>query len=993
MGSILPTLGQAQLSGSYTIDNTKSTGSGNFQTWSAFVSALNSSGVSGAVSVKVMNDETMSSSLTMAAISGASSTNTISIDGNGKTLSASVGYEVILFNGADYVSLENLTVQNTSSSSYAMLIRLTNGSDNNTINKCTLQYTNRTSGTTSGGGYVWFSSSYTSPSSSTAWNGQGNTISNNLMRTTNSNSPGPSHAIADRGTTSYYSYQGSDNTIKGNTIENFYYYGIYLYYTNGDQVEGNDISRANSTSRNCYTSYLYGVYDYYAYSTNRANVVANNNIHDLPYKGATSSNGVSYIYGVYGYYLYGNGSRPNNLSKNSVTNCVSSSYFYGIYAFRGNDYIIDENTVSDNLNAGYYFYAVYPYYVNQLTVDGNTVSGNDNKGYYFYGIYPYFCQGNNNSASDNVVTKNTNSGSSGYTMYLMYLYNGSGTSNWMIERNKLTDNSAYGYTYSSIYAMYVYYYIKAKVASNLIANNECNSTNMCIYFYNPSNSYSKDIIQNTLYVDNGNAQYTYNYTYGIYGGAYGDLKVYGNIVNFKNGYYTYPAYCYGNSTNVKGWDHNSYYINNFSGQYWYNPNGGGGDFNAWVNSSLPGSGEKYHDPKFVDVAKGNFKSNAFKAQNNVPAALATGDDLAVVTRNTTASDRGALESELDIEGLSASITLPDTVCSGYSTKASITFKNNFGDTAVGFKVSFSIDGGMPVSEMVNTPMASGDTATINFSKEIVLTIPGWSKVQVYVNVPDDKTANDTFTYHVFVKPAPGGGEYTVSSKATAAVYQRSRPFDVTVINQPVVYDVNAPRIYSNSGYGTDWTASAYAQKADGSTISGASVVAPSGSADLEVTFVTSDASLEDETITLVTKVTDLNNGCDTFIKRNVLIYPSIDARFVFPAKICDGDAVLFENKSEVKSGGMEFFWNFGTGNAADTSNAPEPVFQFAGAGTYNVVLTAKTLPYGFVFYDTQAVVVNAIPTVAFDKKNACEGESLTFTNKTTPATASSSWNF
>jgi len=72
----------AQLSGSYTIDNTKSTSGSNFQTWSAFVSALNGSGVSGAVSVKVMNDETITSSLTLSAISGASSTNTIAIDGN-----------------------------------------------------------------------------------------------------------------------------------------------------------------------------------------------------------------------------------------------------------------------------------------------------------------------------------------------------------------------------------------------------------------------------------------------------------------------------------------------------------------------------------------------------------------------------------------------------------------------------------------------------------------------------------------------------------------------------------------------------------------------------------------------------------------------------------------------------------------------------------------------------------------------------------------------
>jgi len=983
----------AQLSGSYTIDNTKSTSGSNFQSWSSFVSSLTGSGVGGAVSVKVMNNETLTSSLTLSAISGASSTNTITIDGNGNTLSASIGYEVLLFNGADYVTLENLTVENTSTNSYAMLIRFTNGSDYNTINKCTLQYSNRTTGTTSGGGYVWFSSSYTSPSSGTSWNGQNNTISNNLMRTLNSNSPGPSHAIADRGSSSYYSYQGSNNSFKGNTIENFYYYGIYMYNTNGDQADGNDISRKNAGTNRGYTSYLYGVYNYYSYSTDRSNIISNNNIHDLPYENASTSSGTSYLYGVYCYYNYGAGARPNKVENNTVNKCISSTYFYGIYAFRGNDFKIDGNTVSKNYNDGYYFYSIYPYYVSSLTVDANSVVDNENKGYYFYGIYPYYCTGSNNSASDNVVSRNNNSGSSGYTMYLLYLYNGSGTSNWMVERNKLTDNKAYGYTYSSIYAMYVYYYIKATVASNLIANNQCNSTNMCIYFYSPSSAYGKDIIQNTLYVDNANAQYTYNYAYGIYGGAYGDTRIYGNIVNFKNGYYTYPVYCYGSSANVKGIDYNSYYVNNFSGQYWYNPNGSGSDFNGWMNTGLPGSAEKYHDPKFNDIAKGDYKSNAFAAQNNVPASVAVADDLAMVARNATASDRGALESVLDIEGLSSSINLPDSVCSGYTFSADIKIKNNFVDTVKGFNVSFSVNNGAPVNEFVNASIATGDSATITFGKDVLLNDPGLTTVKVFVNVPDDKTSNDTFTFTTIVKPAPGGGVYTPSSSPTATIYQKGRPFDVTVINQPVIYDVNAPRIYSNSTYGNEWTASAYAEKADGSSVSGASVVAPNGSADLEVTFVTSDASLEDETITVVTKITDLTNGCDTLIKRNVLIYPSIDADFKYPAKICDGDAVLFENKSNVKSGGMEFFWNFGTGNAADTSNAPEPVFQFAGAGTYNVVLTAKTLPYGFVFYDTQSVVVNAIPTVAFEKKNACEGENLTFTNKTTPATASSKWDF
>ncbi|MFM7764385.1 MAG: PKD domain-containing protein, partial [Sphingomonadales bacterium] len=99
-------------------------------------------------------------------------------------------------------------------------------------------------------------------------------------------------------------------------------------------------------------------------------------------------------------------------------------------------------------------------------------------------------------------------------------------------------------------------------------------------------------------------------------------------------------------------------------------------------------------------------------------------------------------------------------------------------------------------------------------------------------------------------------------------------------------------------------------------------------------------------------------------------------------------------KSKVKSGTMEFFWNFGTGNPADTSGATEPVFQFPAAGKYKVIMTAKTLPYGFSINDTSDVVISPNPTVKFTKQNACEGQDLIFTNLTTPTTGvNSSWSF
>jgi PKD repeat protein len=90
---------------------------------------------------------------------------------------------------------------------------------------------------------------------------------------------------------------------------------------------------------------------------------------------------------------------------------------------------------------------------------------------------------------------------------------------------------------------------------------------------------------------------------------------------------------------------------------------------------------------------------------------------------------------------------------------------------------------------------------------------------------------------------------------------------------------------------------------------------------------------------------------------------------------------------------MEFEWDFGTGNPADISTAPNPIFQFPGTGNYTVKMTAKTLPYGFTVTKTQTVNVSPIPTTAFSKVNACEGQNLTFTNKTVPANSTYTWAF
>ena len=285
----------AQLSGSYTIDAASTTSGTNFNNWYDFASTITTKGVSGAVSVTVKTDVTTTTQAVFGAISGASSTNTITIDGGSKVLSYGGSYEAISFTGADYVTIKNATIRNTTTGSYASLFRFTNGSNYNVVDNCILEFSalvNATSGTY----YVGFTNYNTSPTSATSvTNGIGCKISNCTMRTTATNSAGPYYGIICMGNTSTYSSSGDNCSFVANKMQNFYYYAVINYYTNGNQFTDNDISRSNATSSSAISTSPYGIYSYYTYGTSQSTVYRNNNFHDLPYSGASSSSTTNYI--------------------------------------------------------------------------------------------------------------------------------------------------------------------------------------------------------------------------------------------------------------------------------------------------------------------------------------------------------------------------------------------------------------------------------------------------------------------------------------------------------------------------------------------------------------------------------------------------------------------------------------------------------------------------------------------------------------------------
>ena len=1029
----------AQLNGaSYTINSGAASSSTNFVSWSAFATYFNANGITGASTVTVITNDvaTTAITLTQPATNPTSSTNTLTIDGNSMKLTSSNANEVLGINGVDYLTLKNLTIESSNTSNLQSCIRMYGAADYNTIKSCTLQMSGLTTGSTTGGAYFAFASSGSSmTSTTTTHNGSYNTIDGCLMRTTAS-CPGPTYAIVDQQGSSYYSSTPTNNTFSNNTIQNFNYMAIRNYYTNGEQFLNNDISRANATSNNC-NGLLYMGYSYYTYSTNRSTKFDGNKFHDLPFSGQGSSNRMaSTVYGMYCYYNYGNANNYFTVTNNSFYDISvgSSNYFgyfyynyytnnsgnkvyrwksygtgftYGWYSYyQYNDYKFNNNVIRDCYTK-YYTYFVYDNYGDKKQFNNNTISNNvtsDGSTGYTYAMYLFYpSSAYTNECNNNVIDSN----SFGYYSYIVYQYYWNGTFNG----NKITYNKIYNAsttTYGYLYVLMQAYYYNFQMNNNLIANNLGYYGQYAFYNYSyNSGSYTLECRQNTLKMDDANSGYSYGFDFGYYLYPYYHTTVdfTGNIADLQNIYYIYPVYTYNMATtNYKRWDYNNYYLNNVQNQYWYCPGGSANSFSSWNSLGFAGQNETGVNPKWRN-AQSDFRSNAFLCHNNVPnpagyfpTTAPNKIDLTKANRNIYKSDRGAIESPMNLQAAKTDFTIASTVCAGYtSASTNLYVKNNFADTVYNFNIAYAINGGAKTSQLVKTKIAPGATLKVDFALPLGLPVAGNAAIKIFVDAFDDTMKDDTFSFNTTVLPAPGGATYVASTKTTQAIYQYGKTYDVTILNAPVYYDVPQPRIYTNATYGTstpnNWYATVQAYTKSGRAVTGASLTPPTASANMEVKFVTNDNTLEDSTLTLVLRVIDNNNNCDTFVKRNILIYPSINDTFSFPAKICNGDAVLFQNKCTVRSGSMEFMWNFGTGNKADTSAAPEPVFQYSSNGTFNVTLTAKTMPWGFVFTKTIPVTVNAIPTVAFTKANACQGKSLTFNNTTTPSSAIMNWNF
>lgn len=303
---------QAQLAGVYTINQTIAASATNFTSFPQLAAALTASGVSAPVTVNVVNGTgPYTQQANFGIIAGVSGTNTITINGNGNTLTfgatSSAAPHTLMLSGADYMFFNNLNVVGTGSS-FALVLHLYNQSDNNGFYNCT--FTAPLLGTSTTQVPVSLSGSGTSATTS------GNSGSNNVWDGCTMSGGYYNTTIVGNSTSPF----NTNNQVLNCNMVDFYLYGCYNLYTQGTIIRGNTIERVNRTN----PSTGYGVF----VSTGAVSILVEKNRIRKMFDGNISS--TSSCYALYLSVSAGPGTE-NVFRNNLISDIRSNGLIYAIY--------------------------------------------------------------------------------------------------------------------------------------------------------------------------------------------------------------------------------------------------------------------------------------------------------------------------------------------------------------------------------------------------------------------------------------------------------------------------------------------------------------------------------------------------------------------------------------------------------------------------------------------------------------------------------------
>ena len=311
----------APLNGVYTVGGTAP----DFATIIDATNAL-ANGVGGPVTFDIRPGTYTGQVVVNGPIAGASAVNTITYEGNDKStriVTSAVAAATFLINNASYIKVQNLTINNTNTSSPVGFAGVSAGSSNTmrgiTVKRCNINIPIQTGTSSTGNGII-----FTGTSNGTGFSNCGadsTVIDSNVVT-------GGGYAITHYGSQNAAYNRGV--MIRGNTLNNINYMGIYAYYNYNPMVVNNNT--INLQGQN------YGYYGIY-FNNNQSNNATVS--HELIGNRINNFGG----YGIYCYYPINSAAAAKvKLYNNVVIGGTGSTYpgYYGIYLYQASaSYLAD----------------------------------------------------------------------------------------------------------------------------------------------------------------------------------------------------------------------------------------------------------------------------------------------------------------------------------------------------------------------------------------------------------------------------------------------------------------------------------------------------------------------------------------------------------------------------------------------------------------------------------------------------------------------------
>ena len=308
----------AQLNGTYTVHDDAPTAGTNFNNVKDLTDTLTAAGVSGPVVINIVPDTfAYEGQFKLTNISGLSSTNTLTINGNNQEIVSDVN--TLAFQDVSYVTANNMKVRSTGLSHSTVFIK--QGCSFITFQNG--EVITEGSRTSSESMHLQIGNGLYTTSIPTTYNSN-ITIKGNTLHSNGSSTGAYAGIVCNNRDTAT---ANQNILIENNTIQDFGRYGYYGRFNSGVTINGNEFSNNLATVTTGLTKY--GIYTYNSsfgtprYSPEALNVIEKNFIKNLG-----PASGTDYIYGIY----YQNSYAKDNVD--ITNNIVSINTAGSLYAIR-----------------------------------------------------------------------------------------------------------------------------------------------------------------------------------------------------------------------------------------------------------------------------------------------------------------------------------------------------------------------------------------------------------------------------------------------------------------------------------------------------------------------------------------------------------------------------------------------------------------------------------------------------------------------------------